>query len=55
MSSEDLDMVADAGACISHNPVSNLKLGSGIAPVIDMLGRGIPVGLGTDNHNGNDV
>lgn len=54
MSHDDLDMVADAGACISHNPVSNLKLGSGIAPVIEMLGRGIPVGLGTDNHNGND-
>ncbi|RVA21295.1 hypothetical protein EN935_32110, partial [Mesorhizobium sp. M7D.F.Ca.US.004.03.1.1] len=54
MSAQDLDLVADAGASISHNPVSNLKLGSGIAPVIEMLRRGIPVGLGTDNHNGND-
>ena len=54
MSPEDLDLVAEAGASISHNPVSNLKLGNGIAPVIEMLERGIPVGLGTDNHNGND-
>lgn len=54
MSAEDLDLVAEAGASISHNPVSNLKLGSGIAPVIEMLARGITVGLGTDNHNGND-
>jgi 5-methylthioadenosine/S-adenosylhomocysteine deaminase len=54
MSHEDLDLVARGGACVSHNPVSNLKLGSGIAPIIEMLERGIPVGLGTDNHNGND-
>ncbi len=54
MSPDDLDLVAEAGAAISHNPVSNLKLGSGIAPVIEMLARNIPVGFGTDNHNGND-
>lgn len=54
MSPGDLDLVAASGAGISHNPASNLKLGSGIAPVIAMLERGIPVGLGTDNHNAND-
>jgi guanine deaminase len=54
MSDEDLDIVAESGAAVSHNPVSNLKLGSGIAPVIGMLNRGIPVGVGTDNHNAND-
>ena len=54
MSSGDLDIVARNGATIAHNPGSNLKLGSGIAPVSAMRARGIPVGLGTDNHNGND-
>jgi guanine deaminase len=54
MSPEDLDLVAEAGSTVSHNPVSNLKLGSGIAPLIEMLEKGIPVGFGTDNHNGND-
>ncbi|WP_133116225.1 amidohydrolase family protein [Mesorhizobium wenxiniae] len=54
MCAEDLDVIAASGSKISHNPVSNLKLGSGIAPVIEMLSRGISVGLGTDNHNGND-
>jgi guanine deaminase len=54
MSPRDLDLVAQSRAGVSHNPVSNLKLGSGIAPVIAMLQRGIPVGLGTDNHNAND-
>ena len=33
---------------VSHNPVSNLKLGCGIAPVSDMVAQGITVGIGTD-------
>ncbi|MDR0269668.1 amidohydrolase [Paenibacillus sp.] len=33
---------------VSHNPVSNLKLGCGIAPITDMFEQGVAVGLGTD-------
>mgnify|MGYP001170041803 CR=1 FL=1 len=33
---------------VSHNPVSNLKLGCGIAPITDIIEQGITVGLGTD-------
>ena len=33
---------------VSHNPVSNLKLGCGIAPITEMFGQGITIGLGTD-------
>ncbi|MED4731995.1 amidohydrolase [Aneurinibacillus migulanus] len=33
---------------VSHNPVSNLKLGCGIAPIFEMINQGITVGLGTD-------
>ncbi|MBF4577067.1 amidohydrolase family protein [Frondihabitans sp. VKM Ac-2883] len=44
----DLELIADAGAVIAHNPVSNLRLGSGVAPYRRMLDLGIPVALGID-------
>lgn len=45
---DDLDLIADSGASVQHNPISNLKLGSGLAPVRAMLRRGINVSLGSD-------
>ncbi len=47
----DLDLLADAGTGVSHNPLSNLYLGSGIARVPEMLRRGIAVGVGSDGPN----
>ena len=44
----DLDLIADAGSVIAHNPVSNLRLGSGIMPFRAIRDRGIPVALGSD-------
>ena len=44
----DLELIAAAGAVIAHNPVSNLRLGSGVAPYRRMLDLGIPVALGID-------
>lgn len=44
----DIRMIADAGASIVHNPLSNLKTGAGVAPVRRQLDAGIAVGLGTD-------
>lgn len=44
----DLDAIAGAGSTVVHNPVSNLRLGSGVLPWRAMLDRGIPVALGTD-------
>jgi 5-methylthioadenosine/S-adenosylhomocysteine deaminase len=44
----DIDLLAAHGAAVSHNPCSNLYLGSGIAPIPRMQRQGITVGLGSD-------
>jgi len=44
----DIDLLASSGASVQHNPQSNLKLGSGIAPVPAMLKAGVNVSLGSD-------
>jgi 5-methylthioadenosine/S-adenosylhomocysteine deaminase len=50
----DIERIAAGGAAISHNPQSNMKLASGIAPVTDFLAAGITVGLGTDGCASNN-
>lgn len=51
---EDINILAEKGVKISHNPTSNLKLGNGIAPVFSYLDKGIVVGLGTDGAASNN-
>jgi len=46
---DDLGRLAAAGVTVCHNPSSNLRLKSGIAPVLRMRGRGVRVALGGDN------
>lgn len=50
----EMQMLADNGCHIAHCPSSNLKLGSGIAPIDEYLKRGINVGLGTDGAASNN-
>ncbi|HSB03791.1 MAG TPA: amidohydrolase family protein [Thermodesulfobacteriota bacterium] len=52
---EDLDTISETEASIVHCPVSNLKLGSGVAPLEKMLDKKITVSLGTDNTSCNDA
>jgi 5-methylthioadenosine/S-adenosylhomocysteine deaminase len=48
LNENELDVLAQTGTHVLHCPSSNLKLGSGIAPVMEMLARGISVSLGAD-------
>jgi len=52
---DDIARLAAAGVTAIHNPLSNLRLGSGIAPVRRMLERGLRVGLGSDGANTSDT
>lgn len=46
----EIEVLARLGANVVHNPHSNLSNAVGVAPVVDMLRRGIRVGLGTDAY-----
>ena len=48
LSDAEIEMIAESGAAISHNPLSNMKLASGFARIPDLLQAGVKVGLGTD-------
>ena len=46
----DLDLLAERKVGVVHNPSSNLRLRSGIAPLAEMVASGVSVGLGLDGH-----
>ena len=50
----DIELFAKSGATPVHNPASNLRIGSGLAPVRDFLSSGVRVALGTDGAASND-
>ena len=53
-SDEELGLLKRLGVGIVHNPQSNMKLASGVAPVREMLIEDLPVGLGTDGAASNN-
>ncbi len=54
VSDEEIEILAETGVTVAHNPVSNMKLASGIAPVPDMLAEGVNVAVGTDGCASNN-
>ncbi len=50
----DMAILKHRGTGLAHNPSSNMKLASGIAPVVKILSLGIPMGLGTDGVAGSN-
>jgi len=58
LTDSDIEKAASYGLKVSHNPVSNMYLASGVAPVPKMLEKGVTVGLGVDgaaSNNGQDM
>jgi len=51
LTAHEITQIAEAGACVVHNPVGNLKLKSGVAPILDLHRAGIDIALGCDNYS----
>ena len=54
LTDEDIELIGARGCSISHNPLSNLKLGSGVARIRAMKNAGVNVALGTDGTSTSD-
>lgn len=54
LSEHEIELLAKHGTGVAHNPVSNMKLASGAAPVEALLAAGIHVGLGSDGEKENN-
>ena len=55
VSAEDIELLAEFEVGVSHNPVSNLKLASGVSPVTALADAGIKLGMGTDGAASNNT
>ena len=51
----DIELIGERGCSVIHNPLSNLKLGSGVAPLRRLLDAGVNIGLGTDGMTSSDT
>ena len=52
--SAEIGLLGSLGVSVAHNPVSNMKLASGVAPVEEYLAVGVAVGIGTDGEKENN-
>ncbi|MCL6598650.1 MAG: amidohydrolase [Alicyclobacillus macrosporangiidus] len=54
LTEEDIALLRERDVRVAHNPQSNLKLASGVAPVVELLQAGVTVGIGTDGAASNN-
>ncbi|MCK4820248.1 amidohydrolase family protein, partial [bacterium] len=55
LTDKEISAISESGAVVVHCPKSNMKLGSGTAPVVEMIGQNICVALGSDGAASNDI
>ncbi len=55
LNEEEIELIQEKRVKPVHNPASNMKLGSGIAPVAELLSKNVPVALGTDGAASNNT
>jgi len=48
---EEMELLKDSGVAVVHNPQSNMGNAVGVSPVLDMLQKGVLVGMGTDGYS----
>ena len=54
----EIEIIKDSGSHLTHSPVANMKMATGVLPVPDVLAAGVNLGIGTDgalNNNGYDM
>ncbi|NLT95760.1 MAG: amidohydrolase [Clostridia bacterium] len=54
LTEEDIELMAEGSVGVAHNPTSNMKLASGMAPIPSLLKAGVNVGIGTDGTASNN-
>lgn len=55
LTDREIEVFAERGVCVSHNPMANMYLGSGFARIPEMLKKGIRVAMGTDGAASNNT
>ena len=55
VNNDEIKLYAHTGCGVAHCPSSNMRLASGIAPIIEMLSQGVKVGIGVDGSASNDA
>jgi len=55
LTEEDMEILAERGVSVATNPVSNMKLGNGFAPVPSLMEKGVNLCVGTDGASSNNV